>query len=140
QRLQQFAALEIPHPDSTVIAATGQSMAIGTDPERLDRPLVRFSHPHTLPTVYVPPAQHPIAASTDQQLSTLAPVHSKYAAGRVGKSVQELSTVGSAVGIPQEHLPTASLPLASATTGEPGAIGTPHHARNHAMMSLKRLE
>src|SRR6266487_2638283 len=94
---------------------------------------MRFSHAHTLPTLYVPPSEHPVAASTDQQLSAWAPIQGQHAAGILGKGAQALPPVH----IPQEHLPTASAP---ATTGEPAAIGTPHHARNHATMSLQPLE
>src|SRR5437764_11710653 len=92
--------------------------------------------PHTLSTLHVPPAQDPIAASTHQQLSTWAPLHGQHTAGSAGKGMQVLSIVG----IPQEHLSLASLPLAPATTGELTAIGTPHHARDHAAMPLQPLE
>src|SRR6266700_4183559 len=81
---------------------------------------MRFSHAHTLPTLYVPPSEHPVAASTDQQLSAWAPIQGQHAAGILGKGAQALPPVH----IPQEHLPTASAP---ATTGKPAAIWTPHH-------------
>src|SRR6266699_5147180 len=72
QRSQPLAALEIPHVDGAVIAAASQSPAIGADPEGLDRPLMPLINPHTLPTLYVPPAEHSGAIPTDHQLSTLA--------------------------------------------------------------------
>src|SRR6266702_3580933 len=136
QRGQEFGALQVPHLDGTVIAATGEQTTIRADPKRLDRSLMPFSHPYTLPALYVPPAQHSVAASTDQQLSTLTPLHGQHTAGSAGKGVQVLSIVC----IPQEHLSLASLPLAPATTGELAAIGTPHHARDHAAMPLQPLE
>src|SRR6266404_4585846 len=73
QRLEMLATLEIPERDSPVIAATGQSAAIGTHLERLDGPLMRFSHPHTLPALHLPPAQPAVTASTKHQLSTGSP-------------------------------------------------------------------
>src|SRR6266567_2252088 len=133
QRPEPLGTFEIPHMDGTILAATGQLMAIGTDPERPDRPLMPIAYPHALPTLYVPPAQRPVAASTDQQTSVLAPIKGQHRAWDVGKSVQALPTVR----IPQEQFSTA---FASATTGEPGAIRTPHHARDHATMPSQPLE
>src|SRR5436305_853199 len=49
QRAQELTALEVPHLDGSIIAATGQLTAIGADLDRLDRPLMHFSHPHTVP-------------------------------------------------------------------------------------------
>src|SRR6266581_1281106 len=83
---------------------------------------MRFSHAHTLPTLYVPPSEHPVAASTDQQLSAWAPIQGQHAAGILGKGAQALPPVH----IPQEHLPTASAP---ATTGEPAIIAAAGQAR-----------
>src|SRR5260370_8391606 len=41
--------------------------------KRLDGPLMRFSHPHALPAVHLPPAHHPVTASSKHQLSTGSP-------------------------------------------------------------------
>src|SRR5947209_8077475 len=51
---QQLAPFQVPYLDGPVIAATGQSTAIGTDSERLDCPLMPLTHPHMLPALYVP--------------------------------------------------------------------------------------
>src|SRR5947209_2317674 len=130
QRPEPLNTLESPHMDGTILAATGQLMATGTDPERPDHPLMPIAYPHALPTLYVPPAQHPVAASTDQQTSVLAPIKGQHRAWGVGKSVQALPTMH----IPEQHLPTTSAPAAA---GEPAAIWTPHHARDHATRSLQ---
>src|SRR5579864_6768367 len=42
QRAQSMATLEVPEPDRSVIAATGEPAAIGTDLERLYDPLMGF--------------------------------------------------------------------------------------------------
>src|SRR5712692_12013716 len=65
QRLEMLATLEIPERDSPVIPAAGQNAAIGTHLERLHGPLMRLLHPHALPILDLPPAQHAITASTD---------------------------------------------------------------------------
>src|SRR5206468_550324 len=117
QRSQVLAVLKIPHLDGTVIAATGQHAAIGADPERLDRSLMRLSHHHTLPTLHVPPAKHPVAASTDQQISQLTPIQGKHTPAMPTQGLQALP----AVGIPHEQLPSPAV-----TTGQAGAIRTPH--------------
>src|SRR5713226_70823 len=73
QRAQMLATLQIPERDGPVLPATGQSAPIGTHLERLHRPLMRFSLPHALPAMHLPPAQHPVTVSTEQQLSTESP-------------------------------------------------------------------
>src|SRR5258708_6357710 len=73
QRLQQLAALEIPDVDDTIIPATGEPAAIRAALERLDRPLMRLSHSHALSLLQVPPAQHAIAAATQQHHAGRAP-------------------------------------------------------------------
>src|SRR2546423_813591 len=134
---QPLATLKIPHLDGTLIAATGEPVAIGADLERLDRPLMPLALHQAFPTVYVPPAKPTVTVPTDQQLSARAPIQGQYTARSGGYGVQALPTVGSAAGIPQDHLPTASAP---ATTGQPGAIWAPHHAIDHATMPLQPLE
>ena len=66
QRAQVRAALQLPDVESIVIPATGQQAAIRAQLERLDRALMCLSHPHALPVLQIPPAQHAIAAPTDQ--------------------------------------------------------------------------
>src|SRR3989442_15703793 len=68
-----LTALQGPERDGPIIPATGQNAPIGTHLERLDCPLMRFSHQHALPAVHLPPAQPTITASTEQQLSTGSP-------------------------------------------------------------------
>src|SRR5260370_11856045 len=66
QRPQLLPALDVPQGDGPVIPATGQPAPIGTSPERTDRPLMRLSHPHTLPALHIPPTQHAVTTPTDQ--------------------------------------------------------------------------
>src|SRR6266852_1342361 len=73
QRLELLATAQIPEHNGSIIPAARQSAAIRTHLERLDGPLMRFSHPHTLPALHLPPAQHAVTASTEQQLSTRGP-------------------------------------------------------------------
>src|SRR2546430_5792824 len=131
QHPQLVAALEIPYLDSTTIAATGQSPAIGAHSERLDRTLMPLSHRQALPTLHVPPAQGPIAAATDQYDACRTPGQRVHDLARLAQGVQALSTVR----IPDEELPTASTPAA---TGQPRPIRTPCHAHDHATMPLQR--
>ena len=65
QREERLATVQVPDRDGPVIAATGQLAAIGTHLERLHGPLMRLLHPHALPTLDLPPAYHPVTASTD---------------------------------------------------------------------------
>ncbi len=62
-----------PTLDRAIIPATDQALAIWAALERLDRLLMGLSHPHTLPTLQVPPAQHAIAAATQQLRSARTP-------------------------------------------------------------------
>src|SRR6266704_833070 len=71
-RPKPLGTLEIPHLDGTILAATGQLMAIGTDPERPDRPLMPIAYPHALPTLYVPPAQRPPLSPSCSRASRLS--------------------------------------------------------------------
>src|SRR2546427_1781573 len=73
QRAERLATVQVPERDGPIIPATGQNTPIGTHLERLDGPLMRFSHPHALPALHLPPAQPAVTASTDQQLSTGSP-------------------------------------------------------------------
>src|SRR6266567_4230624 len=75
QRAQMLATLQVPECDGPIIPATGQRAPIGTHLERLDCPLMRFSHPHALPALHLPPAHPPVTTSSDQHLSTRAPGH-----------------------------------------------------------------
>jgi hypothetical protein len=53
-----------------------------------------LEHPHILPTLYVPPAQHSVAAPTDQQRVARAPIQGQHRAWNVDKGVQALPIVG----------------------------------------------
>src|SRR5205807_4395898 len=116
---------------------TGQKPPIGTHLERLHRPLVRFSLPHALPAVHLPPAQPAVAASTDKPLPTRSPGH-----GRDYPRMPHQGTIPCPPGrvalpalhLPHEELPALSLPLAAATRGQPRSIGAPGHARDDSMM------
>src|SRR5258707_1835930 len=123
----------VPYHDNTTVPATGKSLAIRTHSERLNRPLMRCSHPHALPALHIPPAQHPVAPSTDQQVSQLHPGYSKHETGMPRQGPHALP----AVRIPHQQLFAASAP---ASTGQPRSIGAPCHARDHATMSLQPLE
>src|SRR2546426_3856292 len=90
-----------------------------------------LTYPHAFPAVHVPPAQHAIAAATDQQHFRWTPGERVHDRARLAPSVQALPTVR----VPDEELPTTSAP---ATTGQPRPIGTPGHAHDHATMPLQR--
>src|SRR6266480_911892 len=118
QGAQVFAALHIPDLDGPVIATTGEPVTIGTHLERLHRPLMGFSHPHTLPVSQVPPAQLAVPASTDQHL----PIGTPGQRGDSPRMPRQGAHVLSTVRIPHHQFP-ASLPLAATPRGQPGAIG-----------------
>ncbi len=113
-----LATVQIPEGDGPVVTATGQSGAIGAHLERLHRSLMRLlipvpqtGFPHALPARYLPPAQHAITASTDQQLPTGSPGQRRDHPRMPRKSMHALPTVG----MPHEELPALSLPQATAT-------------------------
>src|SRR5205823_7992424 len=99
-----LATLQIPERDGPVVTATGQTGAIGAHLERLHRPLMRFSHPHALPAVHLPPAHPAVTASTDHQLSTGSPGQRRDHPRMPRKGVHALP----AVGIPHDELPALS--------------------------------
>src|SRR6266702_6760164 len=127
QRTQSMATLEVPEPDRSVIAATGQPAAIGTDLERLHDPLMGFSHPHALTARQVPPAQPTVTASTDEPLPDGMP------GDCIDRPRQPLQGGHAlpAVRIPHEELPAV---LAVTPGGELRAIGAPGHARDASTM------
>ncbi len=127
-----LATLQIPHLNGIVIAATGQSPAIGAHPERLDRPLMPLPKRQALPALRVPPAHAPIAAATDQHRSGRTPGQRVHDRVRLAPGLQALPTLH----IPDEELPAAS---ASATTGQLRAIGAPGHAQDDTTMPLELL-
>src|SRR5712671_2074471 len=127
-----LAALQIPQLNGIVVPATGQSPAIGTHPERLDRPLMLLPKRQALPVLHIPPAQVPIAAATDQHRSGRTPGERVHDNVRLVPGLQALPTLR----IPDDKLPAAS---ASATTGQPGAIGAPGYAHDHTTMPLELL-
>ena len=122
-----FAALQIPYLDSTVIPATGEPLAIRAQLERLDRPLMGLAHPHTLPVLQVPPAQHAIAAATQQLRSARTPGQRLHDRVWLAQGVQALP----AARLPDKKLSPATAPT---PTGQPRAIRTPRHARRPAPM------
>src|SRR6266436_909578 len=134
QRPQVLAALEIPDVDGPVIAATGQSAAIGTHSERLDRPLMPLPKRQALPALHVPPAYAPIAAATEQHRSSRTPGQRAHNRARLAPGLEAL---------PTGHLPDEDLPAASSappTAGQPRAIGTPGHAHDHATLPPEALQ
>src|SRR6266480_4476236 len=98
-----LATVQIPEGDGSVVTATGQPGAIGTHLERVHRPLMRLLHPYAMPAVNLPPAQHAITASTDQQLPTRTPGH---CSGCPGMPRQGSHTFP-ALRLPHEELPTS---------------------------------
>src|SRR6266571_6533657 len=109
QRLELLATVQIPEHNGSIIPAARQSAAIRTYLERLDGPLMRFSHPHALPALHLPPAQPAITASTEQQLSTRSPAQRRDhpRMPRQGAIPCPPGRVAlPAVGIPHEELPT----------------------------------
>src|SRR2546421_1744667 len=128
QCLQRLATLEVPEPDGPVIPATGQPAAIGTHLERLHRALVRLSHPHTLATLHLPPAQPAVTASTDHHLPTGNPAQHRDHSRMPFKGMHALPTVH----IPYEQLSALS---PAATRGQPPPIGAPGHTHHGSLMS-----
>src|SRR6266567_2865326 len=128
QRLELLATVQIPEHNGSIIPAARQSAAIRTHLERLDSPLMRFSHPHALPALHLPPAHHSVTASTEHQLSTGSPAQRRDHPGmaRQGAIACPPGRVAlPAVGIPHEELPTVP---AAASRAQPGAIPAPGHA------------
>src|SRR2546426_490032 len=125
-----LAALEIPHLDGIVIAATGQPPAIGTHPERLDCSLMPLPKLQALPVLHVPPAHAPIAAATEQQRSGRTP-------GTTTDPVwlPRANPPGGAGG-PPPHVP----PLLIARSGKWGAIGTPRHTIEEGVVVVRVLQ
>src|SRR6266480_7570935 len=77
QGAQGFAAVHIPEPDGPIIAATGDSFAIGTDLEGLHLPLMGFSHPQA---ALVGPAERSVPAGA-RSLPSLPPLSSRSPTG-----------------------------------------------------------
>src|SRR5713101_626315 len=135
QSPQLLPALEVPQVNGPVIPATGQPAAIGTSPERTDRPLMRLSHPHALPALHIPPAQHAVTTPTDQQVPARAPGDGidDTAMPRKGSITCPPGRVAlPALLIPHQQLPSA---FDAASTGQPRPIGAPDHARDHPLMA-----
>src|SRR5713226_2666518 len=134
QCAQMLATLQIPERDGPVLPATGQSASIGTHLERLHRPLMRFSLPHALPAVDLPPAQPAVAASTDKPLPTRSPGHGRDYPRMPHKG--PITCPPGRVALPALHLPHEKLPAlaAAATRGQPRTIGAPGHAYDDSIM------
>src|SRR5579864_2459070 len=97
-----LAALKIQHLDGIVVPATGQSTAIGTHPERLDRTLMLLPNRQALPVLHVPPVHAPIAAATDQPCAIRTPDQCVHDRVRLAPGLQALPTL---------HIPDDELPL-----------------------------
>src|SRR6266566_9966925 len=140
QRAQMLATVQVPDSDGPVIPATGQPAPIETHLERLHRPLMRFSLPHALPALHLPPAQPAVAASTDKPLPTRSPGH--------GRDYPRMPHQGAIacppgrVALPALHLPHEELPAlsAAASRGQPRPIGAPGHAYDDSMMPRQPQE
>src|SRR5258708_18577825 len=64
QGAHQLSALHVPQLDSTILTTTGEHLPIGAELDAVDRSLMRLNPRHACPTLYLPPAQLSIAAST----------------------------------------------------------------------------
>src|SRR5256885_4623888 len=89
---------------------------------------------HALPALDIPPAEHAVTAPTDQHRAGRTPHQRIHDLAQLTQSVEGFCTVGSAAGIPDEELSTAST---SATTGQARPIRAPGHAHDHATMPLQ---
>src|SRR3989440_8214421 len=124
-----LATVQVPDRDGPVLPATGQPASIGTQLERLDGPLMRFSLPHALPAVHLPPAQPAVAASTDKPLPTRSPGHGRgYPRmphqGAIACITSPPEWVPGRVALPALHLPHEEPPALSAAAprGQPRSI------------------
>src|SRR5215471_13403121 len=93
---------------------------------------MRLSHPHTLATLHLPPAQPAVTASTDKPLPTRIPGHRT---GHPGLAHHRLRPLP-AVGIPYEELSALS---AAANRGQSPPIKAPGHAHHDSLMSRQLL-
>src|SRR6266571_3732572 len=129
QRAEMLATLQVPERDGPIIPATGQRAAIGTHLERLDGPLMRFSHPHALPAVDIPHEELPalFATTTGGQPHPIgAPGHARD--GPVmPHQPQELQAIR---GVPQVDVAII------APADHPRAIGAPGHATDPGCVGL----
>src|SRR6266851_7497444 len=66
---------QVPEHDSTIVTATGQLATIGAYLERSDRSPMCFLLHHALPAVHLPPVQHSVAVTADQQVPGRTPDH-----------------------------------------------------------------
>src|SRR5215467_7139832 len=94
----------------------------------MHRSLMRLPHPHTVPAVNLPPAQHTVTPSTDKPLSTRAPGHRKCHSGMLPQGVHPLP----AVRLPHEEFPTLS---ATTSRGQLSPIGAPGHVHDSPTVS-----
>src|SRR2546426_7166845 len=132
QGAQVFAAVPIPEPDGPIIAATGDSFAIGTDLEGLHLPLMGLSHPQARSALQVPPAQSAITPSTDEPIPDRMPGDCIEHTRKPLQGGQALPTVG----IPHEEFPA----LSATTGGQPPPVGAPDHAPDGPAMSRQPQE
>jgi hypothetical protein len=93
---------------------------------------MRLSHPHTLSTLQIPPAQPAVTASTDQQIPTGNPAQRRDHPRMPFKGMHWLSTVR----IPHEEFSALS---PAATRGQPPPIGAPGHTHHDSLMSHQLL-
>src|SRR2546421_3320417 len=85
---------------------------------------------HAPPALDIPPAEHTVAATTDQHRAGRTPGERIHDLAQFAQRVQEFS----AAGTPDEELSTAST---SATTGQARPIRAPGQAHDHATMPLQ---
>src|SRR5207237_4963488 len=128
QCAQMLATLQVPDSDGPVLPATGEPAAIGTHLERLYCPLMRLLHPHALPTLDLPPAYHPVTASTDHQLPARTPGHRS----NHPRMPYKVSHARPAKGVPHHQFPAVA---DAGGRGKPPAIGAEGHAHDGPVMS-----
>src|SRR3989440_4547817 len=136
QCAQMLATLQVPDGDGSILPATGQPASIGTQLERLHRPLMGLSHPHAFSTLHVPPAQSPVTASTDHQFPTRGPAQRRDHPRMPYKGPHARP----AVRIPHEQLSAVCLPLAARARSQARAIGAEGHAHDDPMMPRQPQE
>src|SRR5260370_19574937 len=135
-RAYQVASLKIPDVDDTIVPTTGEPVPTGTHLEALNCSLMRPALPYALPALPVPPAQHLIAAATDQGRASRIPGHRIHDSRMPRQDTHTLP----ARHLPHEHLPAISLPLAPSARGEPLSITAPGHVVHFDLMPREVLD
>ena len=111
-------AFQIPDHNGSVLPATGEKLSIGTHFEGSDYSLMCFFNFHAYSALYIPPAQHPIAATANQLVSTGTSPRMGASAIPTGPPSQRLDHTGMTLkgmysyrtlNIPEEEFPTAAV-------------------------------